>query len=90
MADGNGSEGGGASPLWYAVGAFVIIGLMMGTIVLLKPLEFKPVPAVHCEEAACSHEGTAPGPEGVSHETAPPASGPEGTSHESAPPPHPE
>jgi hypothetical protein len=66
MANGNGSEPG-YSPLWYAVGAIVLIGLMMGTILVIKPLEFKP-PVVHCEEAACTHGATSAEPEGVSHE----------------------
>lgn len=67
-----GSKSAGASPLWYAVGAIILVALTMGTIVMLKPLEFKPpVPAVHCEGEACAHEGAAP--EGVSHEATPPA-----------------
>ncbi len=73
MANGNGSEPG-YSPLWYAVGAIILIGLMMGTILVIKPLEFKPPAAAHCEEAACAHGATSAEPEGVSHEhEAPPA-----------------
>ena len=84
----NDSESKGFSPLWYAVGALILVVLTMAAVLTLKPLEFKPVAAAHCEDAACGHDGA--GPEGVSHAAAPPAGEPEGTSHESAPPPHPE
>ena len=88
MANGNGSEGG-ASPVWYALGAIILIAVMMGTIVVLKPLQFTAPVATHCEGEACAHEAPAGEPEGVSHEhAAPPAATPEGASHE--PPPHPE
>ncbi|HEX4301318.1 MAG TPA: hypothetical protein VHZ78_00900 [Rhizomicrobium sp.] len=84
--NGNGSE---PSPLWYAVGAFVLIVVMMGTIVALKPLPFTP-PVAACEGEACARGATAPAegkPEGVSHAAGEHA--PEGASHE-APPAHPE
>ena len=88
MADGNGSEGGEASPLWYALGALILVVLMMGTIVILKPLEFKPVPAAACEGEACAHEGAAPAgePQSTSHAAPPAEHAPEGTSHQA--PPH--
>jgi len=86
MANGNGSE---SSPLWYSVGALILVVAMMAAILAIKPLEFKPVAA--CEGEACAHEGApAEGkPEGVSH-AAPPAGehAPEGASHEAAPAPH--
>jgi hypothetical protein len=90
MAEGNGSEAGGVAPLWYALGAIILIVVMMGTIVALKPLQFTAPVAAHCEGAACEHEAAPAGePEGVSHEhAAPPAAAPEGASHEA--PPHPE
>jgi hypothetical protein len=87
MAEGKGSESG-ATPLWYALGTIVLIAVMMGTIVTLKPLQFTAPVAAHCEGEACAHEAAPAGePEGVSHEHAAPAA-PEGASHET--PPHPE
>ena len=88
MAEGKGSESG-ATPLWYALGAIVLIAVMMGAIATLKPLQFAPPAAVHCEGEACAHEAPAGEPEGVSHEhAAPPPAAPEGAAHETAP--HPE
>jgi len=90
MAEGNGSEAGGASPLWYALGALILVVVMMGTIAVLKPLQFTAPVAAHCEGESCAHEAAPAGaPEGVSHEhAAPPSSAPEGASHET--PSHPE
>ncbi len=70
MANGNGSE---SSPLWYSVGAIILVVALMGAIVAIKPLEFKPVAAEACEGEACPHEGTPTEgkPEGVSHAAAP-------------------
>jgi hypothetical protein len=89
MAEGKGSESG-ATPLWYALGAIVLIAVMMGTIATLKPLQFTAPVAAHCEGEACAHEAAPAGePEGVSHEHAAPApAAPEGASPET--PPHPE
>ncbi len=84
--NGNGSE---PSPLWYAVGALVLVVVMMGTIVAIKPLQFNP-PVAACEGEACAHGEAAPGkPEGVSHAVTPGEHAPEGASHE-APPAKPE
>ncbi len=81
MAEGNNSEAGGATPLWYALGAIVLIVLMMAVIAVLKPLQFTPPVAAHCEGETCAHAAPAGEPEGVSHEHAAPAA-PEGSSHE--------
>ncbi|HXC54053.1 MAG TPA: hypothetical protein VNU97_02040 [Rhizomicrobium sp.] len=59
MANGGQSQGG-FSPLWYAVGALILIALMMGTILMLKPLEFKPVATTGEGPPATSQEAPAP------------------------------
>lgn len=72
MANGE-SSSDGLGPLVLAAGAVVLVLGMMAGIATLKPLEFKPVPAMHCETEECAHEGAPP----VSgeHEAPPPASG---------------
>ena len=72
MANGEQAEAGGSSPVWYAVGALVLVILFMAALISFKPLDFSPPKAPACEGAACEHESAAP--EGTSRE-APPASG---------------
>ena len=81
MADGGKSESIGG-PMLLAAGVIVLVLAMFGGLAMYKPLDYKPVPIVHCEGEACAHEG--PAPASGEHETPPPASG----AHEAAPPPH--
>ncbi|MBV9044215.1 MAG: hypothetical protein JO294_03750 [Alphaproteobacteria bacterium] len=82
MANGNEKEESIGGPLLLALGAVLLVAVMMGGVMAVHPLDFSPPKAVTCEGEECahgehvapatSHEGAAP--EGENHEAAPPAS----------------